>query len=93
VRLWCLLSAMDTHMNKRWDAQRGWIEISVALGLASTRGRTVTAIADELGVTKQAVSKGSTTFLRMSALSASPAFGMKSQEARIKYQQTNGRHD
>jgi hypothetical protein len=88
IRLRCLLLCMDTHMSKRWDAQRGWIEISVALGLASTMGRTLTAIADELRVTKQALSRGVVTFSRMSGLP--PAYGLKSVEARQKYQRTNG---
>ena len=91
TRLRCLLSCMDTHMSKRWDARRGWIEISVALGLASTKGRSVTDIAGEMRVTKQAISKGSTTFLRMAG--TEPAYGLKSIEARLKYQQTNGRQD
>jgi hypothetical protein len=88
TRLRCLLASMDIHMSKRWDAQRGWIEISVALGLPSTKGRSVTEIAEEMGVTKQAISKGSTTFLRMSQLP--PAYGLKSVEARLTYQRTNG---
>lgn len=91
TRLRCLLGCMDVYMNKRWDAERGWIEISIALGLASTKGRSVTEIAGEMGVTKQAISKGSTTFLRMAGIE--PAFGLKSIEARLKYQETNGRHD
>jgi hypothetical protein len=89
VRLRCLLGCMDVYMNKRWDAQRGWIEISVALGLASTQGKTLTQIASEIGVTKQALSRPVTTFLRMSQMP--PAYGLKSEAARIRYQQTNGR--
>jgi hypothetical protein len=89
VRLRCLLSCMDSYMNKRWDARRGWVEISIALGLASTRGRSVTNIAEGMGVTKQALSRHVVTFLRMSQMP--PAYGLKSEAARIRYQQTNGR--
>jgi hypothetical protein len=89
LRLRCLLGCMDDYMNKRWDAQRGWIEISIALGLASTRGRTLTDVAQSLGISKQALSRPVTMFLRMSQMP--PAYGLKSEAARIRYQQTNGR--
>ena len=88
VRLLGLLSVMDTHMSNRKDAQLGWLEISIALGLDSTRGKTITMIASEVGLSKQAISKRVTTFLRMSQLP--PAFGLKSETARRVYQQTNG---
>jgi len=91
VRLTRLLFVMDTYMSKREDAQLGWVEISCALGLASTKGKSVSKIASELKVTKQSISKGSTKFLRMSQLP--PALGMKSAEARRTYMRTNGRHD
>jgi hypothetical protein len=88
IRLRCLLLCMDTHMSKRWDAHRGWVEISVALGLASTMGRSVTDIASGMGITKQALSRGIVTFSRMSGMQ--PAYGLKSVEARQTYQRTNG---
>ena len=91
TRLRVLLACMDSHMSTRADAQLGWVEISCALGLGSVSGKTVTQLAGELGITKQAVFKGATKFLRMSGLP--PAFGMKSEEARAKYRETNGRHD
>ena len=53
VRLLGLLSVMDTHMSNRKDAQLGWLEISIALGLDSTRGKTITMIASEVGLSKQ----------------------------------------
>lgn len=93
VRLKCLLGCMDTHMSQIRDARMGWIEIAIALGLGSTKGKSVTRIAGEMGVTKQAVSRGAVKFLRMSQLAESPAFGLKSPEARRTYQRTNGRHD
>ena len=67
----------------------GWRQIAIAMGLESVRGKTVTELAEELGVTKQAVSRGVVTFLRMSQLP--PAFGLKSEEARRAYQLSNGR--
>ena len=52
--------------------------------LCSTRGRTVTDIAEEIGITKQALSRGVAKFLRMAQIE--PAFGLKSNEARRTYQ-------
>jgi hypothetical protein len=53
-----------------------------------------TDIAQELGITKQALSRGVAKFLRMSgAIQPSglePAFGLKCPEARRHYQVTNG---
>jgi hypothetical protein len=66
------------------DARLAHIQVSIALGLYSTRGRTVTDISAELGITKQALSRGVAKFLRMSRLE--PAFGLKSTEARRTYQ-------
>jgi hypothetical protein len=89
VKLRCLLCCMDTYMSRTRDARMGWVQIACALGLNSTKGESLSAIAAKMGVTRQAVSKGVTTFLRMSQLSNSPAFGLKSPEARRTYQQTN----
>jgi hypothetical protein len=74
----------DTFVSGSRDARLASIQVSIALGLYSTRGRTVTDIAEELGITKQALSRGVAKFLRMSRLE--PAFGLKSTEARITYQ-------
>jgi hypothetical protein len=90
-RLWDLLAAMDAYMSGSRNAELRWIEVSVALGLNSTRGKTVTQLADEAGVTRQAISKGVTEFLRMARMS--PAFGLKSVEARQVYRHSNGRRD
>jgi hypothetical protein len=54
------LSACDTHMCSSGDARLAWVQISIACGLHSTRGRTETAVAEEIGITKQAfVPRGS----------------------------------
>jgi hypothetical protein len=74
----------DTFVSGARDARLAHIQVSIALGLYSTRGRTVTDISAELGITKQALSRGVARFLRMSRLD--PAFGLKSTEARIAYQ-------
>jgi hypothetical protein len=74
----------DTFVSGSRDARLAHIQVSIALGLYSTRGRTVTDIAEELGITKQALSRGVAKFLRMSRLE--PAFGLKSSEARRTYQ-------
>jgi hypothetical protein len=74
----------DTFVSCARDARLAHIQVAIALGLYSTRGRTLSDIADELGITKQALSRGVAKFLRMSRLE--PAFGLKSTEARIAYQ-------
>jgi hypothetical protein len=74
----------DTFVSSARDARLAHIQISIALGLHSTRGRTLSDVAAELGITKQALSRGVAKFLRMSRLE--PAFGLKSTEARITYQ-------
>lgn len=84
VKFMRVLYCLDTFVSSSRDARLAHIQISIALGLYSTRGRTETAIADELGITKQALSRGVAKFLRMTGLS--PAFGLKSQEARRAYQ-------
>jgi hypothetical protein len=48
---------IDTHMSKIRDARLGWVSVSVALGLTSTRGKTLTQLATEMGVSKQALSR------------------------------------
>jgi hypothetical protein len=74
----------DTFVSSSRDARLAHIQVSIALGLYSTKGRTVTDIAEELGITKQALSRGVARFLRMTRLE--PAFGLKSSEARLAYQ-------
>ena len=72
-------------MSQMRSADMGWASVSIALGLPSTEGRTLTEIADEMEVTKQALSRPTAKFLRMSGLQ--PAWGLKSREARRAYQQ------
>jgi hypothetical protein len=59
------------------------IQVSIALDLPPTQGKTLTQIANELGVTKQAISRGVTRFLRIARLEPPP--GLKSINARIEY--------
>ena len=58
----------DTFVSSSRDARLAHIQVSIALGLYSTRGRTITDISAELGITKQALSRGVAKFLRMSGL-------------------------
>jgi hypothetical protein len=81
----------DSFMSTQRDGVKGWIIVSIVLGYPSTQGRTLTSIADEMGVTKQALSRSCTHFSRM--LRLPPALGMKSLQARLRYQQTNGHRD
>ena len=83
-----VLLMIDTHMSRIRDARLGWVSVSVALGLTSTRGKTLTQLAAEIGITKQPLSKPTAKLLRVTGLD--PAFGLKSPEMRRVYQQTNG---
>lgn len=74
----------DSFMSQQKNGVRGWIVVSIVLGYPSTQGRTLTSIATELGVTKQALSRSCTHFSRM--LGLEPTLGMKSIAARINYQ-------
>jgi hypothetical protein len=80
----------DTFMSRQTNGVRGWIIVSIVLGYPSTQGRTLTSIASEMGVTKQALSRSCTQFARMLGLPTT-AFGMKSAQARLTYMRTNGR--
>jgi hypothetical protein len=88
LRFLQLVLQMDDHMTGHRDASLSWLSISFALGLTSTRGKTLTQTAVELGISKQALSRYVTSFLRVSGLE--PAFGLKSKESRLTYQRTNG---
>jgi hypothetical protein len=59
------------------------IQICIGLGLPPARGKTVTQIANEYGVSKQAMSRGVTRFLRIARLEPPP--WLKSINARIEY--------
>jgi hypothetical protein len=88
VRLIVILECVDWFVASHRDARLAAIQVSLALGLNSTRGRSVTDVAAELGMTKQAVSRGCAEFLRMSGLDS--PFGLKSAVARRTYQKSNG---
>jgi hypothetical protein len=79
----------DTFMSRQTNGVRGWIVVSIVLGYPSTQGRTLTSIAEEMGVTKQALSRSCTQFSRMLGLPTT-AFGMKSAADRLTYMRTNG---
>jgi hypothetical protein len=85
TKLMRVLYCWDTFVSCSRDARLAHIQISIALGLYSTRGRTITDVSAELGITKQALSRGVARFLRMSGLPG--AFGLKSAEARRTYMQ------
>jgi hypothetical protein len=73
----------DSFMSQQKNGVVGWIVVSIVMSYPSTQGRTLTSIATELGVTKQALSRKCTHFSRM--LGLEPTLGMKSIAARIKY--------
>jgi hypothetical protein len=83
-----VVGIIDTFLTGSRDARMAATAFSIAFGLSSTRGRTLTEVATDLGVTKQALSRYVCRFLRMSRVA--PAFGLKSPEARRHYQVTNG---
>jgi hypothetical protein len=82
-----ILSVIDAFMVGSYDSRKGWLQVSCALGLQSTRGCTESEIASSINTSKQVFSRGVTAFLRSSGLS--PAFGLKSNDARKNYQKTN----
>jgi hypothetical protein len=84
VRFLRIMQLVETHVMGARDARKAFLEISLALGLQSIRGMTETEVAEYLGITRQALSRGVARFLRMSGLP--PAFGLKSPEARRGYQ-------
>jgi hypothetical protein len=79
-----IMFCVDTFIAASRDARLASIQVSIALGWPSTRGKTETSIAAELDITKQALSRGVAKFLRMTRIE--PAFGLKSNVARRKYQ-------
>ncbi len=85
VQLLAVLQCADSFMA---TGQAGmplrWIQISIALGLRSTAGLSETEIAAKLGISRQAVSRGTVEFLRSVRLP--PAFSLKTEEARKRYQ-------
>lgn len=84
IRFIVVMECAFTFIHGSRDARLAAVQVSIALGLASTRGKSETQIAGEMGLTKQALSRGVARFLRMSGLS--PAFGLKSTAARRRYQ-------
>ena len=80
---------MDSFMCRSGNPPRERLEISLAMGLTSTRGKTEIQVADEQNVTRQCISKGLTRFLRMSGIPDLPAFGLKTTAVRRQYQTTN----
>lgn len=88
IRFIVLAECMIHFINAAHDAHLANVQVSIAMGLALTSGKSETQIAAEMGLTKQALSRGVAKFLRMSQLS--PAFGLKSTAARRTYQRTNG---
>jgi hypothetical protein len=79
-----IMFCVDTFIAASRDARLASIQVSIALGWPSTRGKTETSIAADLEITKQALSRGVAKFLRMTRIE--PAFGLKSNVARRKYQ-------
>ena len=92
VRMLRVLDIVDWFMCRREQGPpREWHAVSLALGLSSTRGLTETEVARHWGVSRQCISKDVTVILRVTGLP--PAFGLKSQSARIHYQETNGHRE
>jgi hypothetical protein len=89
IRHLCVSYTTDSFMSTQKDGVRGWIVVSIVLGYPSTQGRTLTSIAEEIGVTKQALSRSCTQFSRMLGLPTT-AYGMKTAAARLTYMRTNG---
>lgn len=78
-----ILEKVDSRMSTCRDARKTWIAFSISVGLHSTAGRTLTDIAQEMGITKQALSRDVALFGRLTGME--PAFGLKSIQARQTY--------
>jgi hypothetical protein len=89
-RFLACLDGIDRFMSATHSGlpSRKWIAVSLGLGLGSTRGRSETELALELGITRAAVSKSVIQVLELTGLS--PAFGLKSEQDRETYRRTNG---
>jgi hypothetical protein len=82
LRFLQLLTHIDNFMSDSVDPARcwrNWLALSLALGLRSTRGKSVTQVAGELSISKSLLSKTLRKFLFETGYS--PAFGLKSEEA------------
>jgi hypothetical protein len=88
-----VLRGLDQFMSQTHTGRppRKWVACSLALGLASTSGRSETEVAIEWGVTRAAISKDVVRVLELTLLGHAPAFGLKSADNRETYQRTNGR--
>jgi hypothetical protein len=87
LQLLDVLRAVDEFMCvcRSGRPPRKWLAASLALGLASTRGKTETAIALEWGVTRPSISKDVVAVLRLAHLEDNSAWGLKSAENRETY--------
>jgi hypothetical protein len=88
------MNAVDQFMctNHRGKPPRKWYPVALALGLRSVQGRTETAVALELGVTRACISRDVVAILRLARLENDPAWGLKGLEHRRTLMQTNGHH-
>jgi hypothetical protein len=93
LKFLAVFNAVDQWMcaTHTGNPPRKWYSVSLALGLMSTRGRSETSVAVELGVCRAAISKDVVTILRLAHLEDNPAWGLKSAENRETYKRTNGR--
>jgi hypothetical protein len=51
------IAAVDTFMSTATDTTKSWCAVSISLGLMSTRGRSESSIAEEMGISRACVSK------------------------------------
>jgi hypothetical protein len=82
LRFMQLLAFVDDFMAGSIDPSRcwrNWLALSLALGLKSTQGKSVTEVSAELRISKQLLSKTIRKFLLASGYD--PAFGLKSTAA------------
>jgi hypothetical protein len=85
LQLLDVLRAVDEFMFvcRSGRPPRKWLAVSLALGLASTRGKTETAL--EWGVPRASISKDVVAVLRLAHLEDNSAWGLKSAENRETY--------
>jgi hypothetical protein len=81
-----IVSCIDSFMLSSPDFKRSWLQVSIALGLPSTRGQSEYAVANIFRYHPTVFARGVSAFLRLARIE--PAFGLKSTKSRIGYQRS-----
>jgi hypothetical protein len=72
-----IMLAVDRYLETAPDARLAVIAVAVVLGWPSTRGLTVTEIADQLGISTSTIARACTRFREMAGLGVSAGGGVR----------------